>query len=345
MRLQKRPSEPFWGINHIDVLSHMQNGSEGLYFASQGVSTFFYIMRRVKIYYNDGTTAAYNTIEEAARALHCSNPAIQRMANGLSTTLIRAHGIKSVELSGSKTCDGGVRKRGGRYHVRCENEITHEVIIAKTLKEAAELTHWPRTVTALHYACDRGEYRHGWKYDSIPLAMQKEQYGFDQTVPTEAIDFLYRVARHMLITWTLPTATKEDMVAYAVTHATCDLATGKYDGKAQASYAIEVWLWCRVRQWLRKALKKELPWATLRQEKPEGLDMPHEQWLDELSPVDEHDMSFLRDLPERLRPLAECLVAGMNRHEIDRELGIDERARMAMMDELREWYRRDGKGG
>jgi len=304
-------------------------------------------MKKVKISYEDGRQEQFNTLEAAAKALRCAAPSIQRMANGLASTLLKAHGIKSVELSASKTRNGGVRERNGRYHVKCTNEQTGEVIMAKTLKEAAELTHWPRTVTALHYACDRGEYRHGWKYDSIPLAIQQESFRFTEKtqVPEETVAMLYRMARFLLITWTLPMATKEDCVSYAVSHTASEISEGKFEKVKEKFKSYETWLWCRIRQWLGKQLHKELPWATLRQEKPEGLDMTHEQWLDELSPVDEHDMAFLHDLPERLRPLAECLVAGMNRHEIDRELGIDEHARMAMMDELREWYRRDGKDG
>lgn len=303
-------------------------------------------MRKVKIEYNDGHTAEFNTIEAAASALNCSNPAIQRLANGLASTLLKAHGIKSVELSMPKTHNGGVRKRNGRYHVKCTNEQTGEVIIAKTLKEAAELTHWPRTVTALHYACDRNEFRHGWKYDSIPLAMQKDSFHFSEKtqIPEETVAMLYRMARYLLITWTLPMATKEDCVSYAVSHTASEISEGKYDEVKDKFKSYETWLWCRVRQWLSKQLHKEIPWARLRQEKPEELDMTHEDWLNSITPADEQDMAFLEDIPEYLRPLAECIVAGMNRLEIDKELGISEHRRSVMTEELREWYRHNGKG-
>ena len=178
------------------------------------------------------------------------------------------------------------------------------------------------------------------------MAMQKDSFHFSEKtqIPEETVDTLYRMARYLLITWTLPMATKEDCVSYAVCHTASEISEGVYDEVKEKFRSYETWLWCRIRQWLSKQLHKELPWARLRQEKPEELDMTHEDWLNSITPADEQDMAFLEDIPEYLRPLAECIVAGMNRLEIDRELGISEHRRSVMTEELREWYRHNGKG-
>lgn len=290
------------------------------------------------IHYHDGTTAEYKSVGLAATALQCSEQSIQRMANGLATTLLRAHGISSVSISENRGRMRGLRRHGGKpSRILCTNEATGETIIADCIADAKTKTRFDHYILP---CVDSGEYHWGWRFDTIH---DQDRQGLDYpaTVPDEITEQASRMAygyasRHPDV------LDRGDMAQYVACHVVSDYSKGLY-GRESARYALTAWLWCRTRTWANRWLKRTRKWR-------EGMydadytDISKDNWLASLSPATDEESPLLRDIPEDLRPLAECLMHGMDRHETEKALGLSTERRIAQMARLREWLTDNGYG-
>jgi len=297
-------------------------------------------MRKVTILYEDGTTAEYESLGKAAEALRCTPFTIQRLANDLATTLHKAHKIVSVTIDQPKGRSGAVRKRGQLYDIKCTNEKTGRVVIAHTLKEAKKLTRWPRTTTALHYACDRHEFRHGWMYDSIPRKLKRDTYAdYSDSVSESTIHRLYGMAHRLANLYAVGTQVRQDAVQAAVIRVSNMIASGLRDRICEEKgYDSGQWEWCNLKFVVRNVINKELKYINRKIDSDDQHeDMSIDSWMEILVPVYDADWSFMKEIPIHLRPLAMCYIRGMGMHEIDAELQIEDHERRRLTNELRKW--------
>lgn len=290
------------------------------------------------IHYHDGTTAEYKSVGLAATALQCSEQSIQRMANGLATTLLRAHGISSVSIAENKGRMKGLRRHGGKpSRILCTNEATGDTIIADCIADAKQRTKFQHYILP---CVDSGEYHWGWRFDTIP-DQDRQGLDFPTVVPAEIAEQAVRMAygyasRH------LDVLDRDDMAQYTACHTVSDYSKGLYD-RDSARYALTAWLWCRTRTWANRWLKRTRKWR-------EGMydadytDITKDNWLASLAPETDEESPLLRDIPEDLRPLAECLMHGMDRYETEAALQITTAERIQQTGRLREWLTDNGYG-
>lgn len=297
-------------------------------------------MRKVTILYEDGTTAEYPSLGKAAEALRCTPFTIQRLANDLATTLHKAHKIASVTIDQPKGKSGDKRKRGQLYDIKCTNEKTGRVVIAHTLKEAKKLTRWPCTTTALHYACDRHEYRHGWMYDSIPRKLKRDTYAdYSDSVSESTIHRLYGMAYRLANLYSVSSAVKQDAVQTAVIRVSNMIASGLRDRICEEKgFDSGQWEWCNLRFVVRNVMNKELKYIN-RKIDDDGNhgELSMDDWIEMITPTYDSDWSFMREMPDHLKQLAMCYIRGMGMHEIDAELQIEDHERRRLTNELRKW--------
>ena len=299
-------------------------------------------MRKVIIQFNDGTSQTFDTMEAAAKAIGCVAPSLHRIMNGLATRLSVKHGIKSVKLLEPHGKPKGMRKHGGGAHpVLCENEKTGESFVCGSLQEAKEKCHFEHTI---YIFADTGQYHFGWRFTSVDQT--EKPIDFPNPVPQEVIDTIYKYATiYAYNRCLLRTDLAEDAVQEIVNAVASDVSKGKYEQyKHKDTMKMEIWLWFRVRARGWKIVQRIREWDNAKAEAPESEDSlkgheANDHWLDTLASTTDADYSFLDDMPEHLRPLAECLLHGMVATEICRELGIFDKRRQELMRELRSWLR------
>lgn len=296
-------------------------------------------MRKVIIQFNDGTSQTFDTMEDAAKALGCVAPSLHRIMQGIAVRLQAKHGIKSVELLEPHGKPKGLRKHGGgRHPVLCECEATGESFICDSIQEAKERTKFSH---AIHYFVDIGTFRFGWKFTSV--AKTEKTVDFPRPVPKEILDALYGMAKtYASKKCFLRGEDLEEAVQEIVVRSASAYSKGKYEEYSRThEMPLEIWLRLRVRKEGYNVVTKEGQWRGRKAELPENAtsDLTHDAWIETLASTTDADMSFLDDIPEHLRPLAECLLHGLVATEIDKELGITDKCRQEMMRELRRWAR------
>lgn len=292
-------------------------------------------MRRVIVNFNDGSQATYNTMSEAAKALGCSSPSLHRILQGIAVRLSVKFGIKSIELKEPHGTTKGLRKRGGSGQpVLCENEVTGEKFICASMKEAKERTGFQHTISQF---TDTQCYHWGWKFTSIEI--QSKSTKFPNEIPPEIVTLAYKMGKAYLKKCFLHKEDAEDLLQCIVTHTLSDYSRGKYNSK----YTIAVWLYLHCRSWGNKEIKKMEEWKRAKIELPEKRndddERTQEEWIGTLRPKCDVEIDIIREMPEHLRPLAECYIYGLVATEICRELGINEYKRQELTRELRQWLR------
>lgn len=293
-------------------------------------------MKQVIVTYDDGTTAEFRTVGEAASTLGCTATSVRRLARGIASQITDRLGIRSVELGMPKGRNKGVRKKGV-HRVLCTCEETGKTLVADSMKDAMKLTGFPFSQAYFSEVVDKGVSCHGWKYDTLPTEKAYEHLEFKDDVPKETLDLLRYMALSSLHKYFFLTdSMKEDAVAYAVVHAASDLSCGKWDSSKFPTF--NVWLWMRARDWVRTYMRRELKWHDAKVDVDDReSSMTKESWMETLCPVEDEDWSFMDEIPEHLRPLAECLIHGLDRQEVCKALGIPESRRLVLMRELRKW--------
>ena len=295
-------------------------------------------MRCVSIKFKDGRVAQFKSVGEAASKLGCTATSVRRLARGIASHITDRLGIESVCLQMPKGRNKGVRKKGV-HRVLCTCEETGASIIADSMKDAMKLTGFPYSQAYFSEIADKGVSCHGWKYDILPTEKAYEHLEFKDDIPKETLDLLRYMALSSLHKYFFLTdSMKEDAVAYAVVHAASDLSCGKWDSSKFPN--CNVWLWMRARDWVRTYMRRELKWHDAKVDVDDRESTTtKESWIETLLPVEDEDWSFMDDMPEHLRPLAECLIHGLDRQEVLRELKIPETRRLVLMRELRAWAR------
>jgi hypothetical protein len=299
-------------------------------------------MRKVIIEFNDGTSQNFDTMEAAAKAIGCVAPSLHRIAQGLATRLQAKHHIKSVVLELPHGKPKGMRKHGGGAHpVLCENEKTGESFVCGSLQEAKAKCHFEHTISIF---ADTGAFHYGWKFTSVDKP--EKPIEFPTPISKEVIDLLYKYATiYAYNRCLLRTDLAEDAIQEIVNAVASDVSKGKYEQyKHKDTMKMEIWLWFRVRARGWKIVQRIREWDNAKVDCPEPEDDPkgheaNDHWLDTLSATTDADYSFLDDMPEHLRPLAECIMHGMVATEICKELGIFDKRRQELMRELRSWLR------
>ena len=274
-------------------------------------------------------------MQKAAKALGCASPSLHRILDGIATRLSVKYGIKSIELKQPHGVPKGLRKRGGgKNPVLCENEQTGEKFICASLKEAKERTGFQHTISQF---TDTQCYHWGWKFTSIER--QSNSTTFPTEIPPEIVTLAYRMGKAYIRKCFLHKEDAEDLLQNIVTHTLSDYSRGKYNPK----YTIAVWLYLRCRSWGNKEIKRMEQWKRAKIELPEKSnandERTQEEWIGTLRPKCDVEIDIIREIPEHLRPLAECLIYGMTATEICHELKITEIRRQEMVRELRQWLR------
>ena len=278
-------------------------------------------------------------MEKAAESLGCVAPSLHRIAQGIATRLSVKHGIKSIELKEPHGKPKGMRKHGGGAHpVLCENESTGESFICDSIVEAKERTKFEH---AIHYFVDIGTFRFGWKFTSVDQT--EKTVDFPNPVPKEILDALYGMAKtYASKKCFLRGEDLEEAVQEIVVRSASAYSKGKYEEYSRThEMPLEIWLRLRVRKEGYNVVTKEGQWRGRKAELPENAapDLTHDAWIESLASTTDADYSFLEDIPEHLRPLAECLICGMTATEVCAELGIFEKQRQVLMRQLRQWAR------
>ena len=297
-------------------------------------------MRRVRITFEDGHVAEFESLGKAAEALRCTPYTVQRLANDLATTMHKALRVVQVRIDQSKGRSGNVRKRGQLYDIQCTQEGSGKIVIAHNLKEAKELTGWPATTTALHYACDRHEFRHGWMYDSIPRKLKRDTYAdYSDSVSESTIHRLYGMAHRLANLYAVGTQVRQDAVQAAVIRVSNMIASGERDKVcAEKGFEVRQWEWCNLRFVVRNVMNKELKYLNRKIEDDGNHgELSMDDWIEMINPSYDDDWSFFKEMPDHLKQLAMCYIRGMGMHEIDAELQIEDHERRRLTNELRKW--------
>ena len=292
-------------------------------------------MRRVIVSFNDGSQATYNTMTEAAKALGCTSPSLHRILQGIAVRLSVKLNIKSIELKQPHGVPRGLRKRGGSPQpVLCENEKTGEKIVCNSMIEAKERTGFNHTISQF---TDTGCFHWGWKFTS--LEKPSTSTTFPNEIPPDIVELAYRMGKAYIRKCFLHKEDAEDLLQYIVIHALSDYSRGKYNAK----YKLPLWLYLHCKSWGSKKVKYMERWKRGKVELPEKRndddERTQEEWLGTLRPKCDVEIDIIKEIPEHLRPLAECLIHGLVATEICRELGINEYKRQDLVRELRQWLR------
>ena len=296
-------------------------------------------MRRVLIEFNDGSQATYNTMREAAKALGCSSPSLHRILQGIGVRLSVKLNIKSIELKQPHGETKGLRKQGGSPQpVLCENEVTGETFIS--MKEAKERTGFQHTIS--HFT-DTQCFHFGWKFTS--LEKPSTSTTFPNEIPPDVVTLAYKMGKAYVRKCFLHKEDAEDLLQYIVIHALSDYSRGKYDEK----HKLPLWLYLRCRSWGCRKVRYMERWKRGKVELPEKTnsndERTQEEWIGTLRPKCDVRIDILHEIPEHLRPLAECYIDGLVATEICRTLGINEYKRQELTRLLRQWLREYNKNG
>jgi hypothetical protein len=160
---------------------------------------------------------------------------------------------------------------------------------------------------------------------------------FKNDVSQETVNLIYSMAYNALHKfYSFTQSQKHDVMDYVVVHVASDLSCGKFESSQIEK--LNVYIWSRVRAHTSHYLRNELKWHDGKIDFDDReSDTTKEQWIESLAMTEDADMSFMDDIPEHLRPLAECLIHGMSGAEVDGALGIEDGKRLALMRELRAW--------
>lgn len=218
----------------------------------------------------------------------------------------------------------------------CTCEETGASFIADSMKDAQSMTNFPFSQAYFSEIVDKGVFCHGWKYDTLPTERAVD-LDFKNDVSKEVVDKLYGMAYNALRKYySFTSSMKHDVMDYVVVHAASDYSCGKF--KSSKYDDINVWMWARVKTWTYYCLHSELKWHDGKIDIDDRESTTtKESWMESLVLTEDADMSFMDDMPEHLRPLAECLIHGMSGAEVDGALGIEDGKRLALMRELRAW--------
>ena len=298
-------------------------------------------MRRVYVTYKSGKTKEFQSIGKAAEALNCVDSTVLRLSQGKAPTIAKAHNIESVEIKENRGVMHRINPRQGKHPLRVTNEKTGESFDCESLKEAIEKTRFRHY---LHNCIDTGQYHWGWKFDTIHK-QKSEIKDFDaNNITNDQIRTIYKMAWYQMkkfMYWS--NDLKEDAVQYAVEHVASKLSTGKWHSRTPDD-SMEGWMWYEVRTWLSKYATREIKWRELQADGESEITTQDndltagEKLIENVVFTEDEDWLFLKDIPDELRPLAECLIFGLRYYEIEKELGINTRTRLRLMDKLRNWY-------
>jgi len=293
-------------------------------------------MREVIVQFNDGRQETYATVREAAAALGCTMTSMRRMAAGIATRLPAKFGIESVCLQMPKGRNKGIRKKG-RHRVRCTCEETGASFIADSMTDAKRMTNFPFSQAYFSEIVDKGVFCHGWKYDTLPTERAYTHLDFKKDVSKETVNLIYCMAHNALHKfYSFTESQKRDVMDYVVVHVASDLSCGKFENSKYEN--LNFYIWTRVKAHTSYYLRNELKWHDGKIDIDDReSSTTKESWIEILVPIEDADMSFLSDMPEHLRPLAECLIHGMSGAEVDCALNIDDCKRLELMRELRKW--------
>lgn len=295
-------------------------------------------MREVIIKYADGRQETYATVLEAAAALGCTRTSMRRMAAGIATRLPAKYGIESVCMQMPKGRNVGVRKKG-RHRVLCTCEETGASFIANSMKDAQSMTNFPFSQAYFSEIVDKGVFCHGWKYDTLPTEKVLAHLEFKNDVSKETVKLIYGMAHNALRKYySFTESMKHDVMDYVVVHVASDLSCGKFESSKYEK--LNLYIWSRVKSHTSHYLYSELKWhdGQVNIDEKESTTTK-ESWMESLATTEDADMSIISDMPEHLRPLAECLMWGMSGAEVDCELGIEDGKRLALMREIKNWLR------
>lgn len=261
---------------------------------------------------------------------------MRRMAAGIATRLPAKYGIESVCLQMPKGRNVGVRKKG-RHRVLCTCEETGASFIANSMTDAQSMTNFPFSQAYFSEIVDKGVFCHGWKYDTLPTERVLAHLEFKNDVSKETVKLIYGMAHNALRKYySFTESMKRDVMDYVMVHVASDLSCGKFESSNYKD--LHVYIWMRVKNHTSHYLHSELKWHDGKIDVDDReSETTKEYWMEHLVPVEDADMSFMEDMPERLRPLAECLICGMSGAEVDCELGIEDQKRLALMRELKAW--------
>lgn len=298
-------------------------------------------MRRVKVTFQDGTVQQWDTILDAARALQIDKQTVSRMVIGLSPVARRLLHIRSIEIEPNRhPAILGERKRGRGCHMICTSQQTGRQVEVFSIREAQKTLPFPHV---LNYAINDGEYHFGWRFDLVDD--NASPYAYDEPVPDEIIELLYRYSKHIMRMYTdIPQDEWDDIRQHAVDRVSADWSRGVYKTK---DCTMHRWMYRQLQHYCVDGLRKYFRYRD-HYANPSDPDADKDEFIDATyggrTDREAEERMMYEEMPEHLREIARMIQDGRKRDEINHRLKLADRQRNALVEELTEWLQRRQRG-